>query len=337
MSRCMCLISLFLCFVIGCDSDGDGIPDNVDNCPNVSNMSQTDSDGDGIGNACDNSGGACAIGEIRDCNNNCAPESWLNDGDCDAGQWTYEGNAIYFNCAALNNDNGDCGGPPPPPLPPPSGCTAEEVEDCNGNCAPISWLGDNDCDAGQWTYNGNPIHFDCEEFQNDSGDCNTSGCPDGEITDCNGNCVTETWIGDGMCDDGEFEWLGTPIYLNCPEFNNDGGDCDVGCADDGPAGVEVVDCNGNCSPLDWASDGLCDDGTYEYNGIPVYFNCPEFNNDNGACDVACSDGEVEDCNGNCAPVVWIGDNDCDAGQWTYNGNPIYFDCAELNWDGGDCP
>jgi uncharacterized repeat protein (TIGR03806 family) len=35
------------------DSDGDGLADNVDNCPNTSNADQRDSDGDGYGNACD--------------------------------------------------------------------------------------------------------------------------------------------------------------------------------------------------------------------------------------------------------------------------------------------
>ena len=35
------------------DSDADGVPDSVDNCPHVSNPDQTDSDGDGIGDACD--------------------------------------------------------------------------------------------------------------------------------------------------------------------------------------------------------------------------------------------------------------------------------------------
>ena len=34
------------------DSDGDTIPDAVDNCPNVSNPDQADSNGDGIGDAC---------------------------------------------------------------------------------------------------------------------------------------------------------------------------------------------------------------------------------------------------------------------------------------------
>jgi hypothetical protein len=36
------------------DTDRDGIPDDVDNCPGVANPDQTDSDGDGVGDACDN-------------------------------------------------------------------------------------------------------------------------------------------------------------------------------------------------------------------------------------------------------------------------------------------
>jgi hypothetical protein len=35
------------------DSDGDGIADAVDNCPQVANANQADSDGDGTGDACD--------------------------------------------------------------------------------------------------------------------------------------------------------------------------------------------------------------------------------------------------------------------------------------------
>jgi Tol biopolymer transport system component len=34
------------------DSDGDGVPDRVDNCPQDPNTSQVDSDGDGVGDAC---------------------------------------------------------------------------------------------------------------------------------------------------------------------------------------------------------------------------------------------------------------------------------------------
>lgn len=36
------------------DTDGDGIPDDRDNCPFVPNRDQKDTDGDGVGDACDN-------------------------------------------------------------------------------------------------------------------------------------------------------------------------------------------------------------------------------------------------------------------------------------------
>lgn len=56
--------------------------------------------------------------------------------------------------------------------------------------------------------------------------CGGGNCPDGEIEDCNGNCVPADWVGDGFCDDGTFEYNGIAIFLNCEEFENDGGDCD---------------------------------------------------------------------------------------------------------------
>jgi ABC-2 type transport system ATP-binding protein len=36
------------------DSDGDGVADSSDNCPDIWNVDQRDSDGDGPGDACDN-------------------------------------------------------------------------------------------------------------------------------------------------------------------------------------------------------------------------------------------------------------------------------------------
>jgi len=50
-------------------------------------------------------------------------------------------------------------------------------------------------------------------------------CGPGLLRDCNGNCAPISWIGDGYCDNGFYNYNGTPIHLNCPEFGNDGGDC----------------------------------------------------------------------------------------------------------------
>ncbi|WP_282073323.1 thrombospondin type 3 repeat-containing protein, partial [Janibacter hoylei] len=46
------------------DLDGDGVENDLDNCPQESNPNQEDSDNDGIGNACDQESGlSCAAFE----------------------------------------------------------------------------------------------------------------------------------------------------------------------------------------------------------------------------------------------------------------------------------
>ncbi len=57
------------------DTDGDGVPDSTDNCPTISNPSQSDIDSDGIGDACDSCTDVdkdtyCA--EVNDCNDSAA-------------------------------------------------------------------------------------------------------------------------------------------------------------------------------------------------------------------------------------------------------------------------
>jgi len=84
-----------------------------------------------------------------------------SEGDCIAigGSWL----GVGTSCA-----DADCG------------CPSGQIKDCNGNCAPASWVGDGFCDDGSYTFNGVAIFFDCEEFNCDGGDCVCEGDPDPE-------------------------------------------------------------------------------------------------------------------------------------------------------------
>jgi hypothetical protein len=129
--------------------------------------------------------------------------------------------------------------------------------------------------------------------------CATPACPTGEIEDCCGNCCPETWVGDGYCDNGAYLWNGIAIWLNCDEFDCDGGDCGDDCTpecgDDPPGGDcpdgEIADCCGNCAPETWVGDGYCDNGAYQWNGVAIWLNCDEFDCDAGDCG--------DDCTANC--------------------------------------
>ena len=150
------------------------------------------------------------------------------------------------------------------------------------------------------------------------------------------------------------------------DANVDDGSCEFNDCNDAwlmdAYGDLILDCDGNCAPVSWVGDGWCDDGAYaiyasedDYNdyqscqaegGIdceqyltPINLYCAELNFDEGDCeaiDEDCTPGLIEDCNGICAPATWLGDGFCDDGSYEYNGNPIFFNCEELNNDEGDC-
>ena len=89
----------------------------------------------------------------------------MNGGGNDCNQYIVP---INLWCEELNWDEGDCEVIP-------GECTAGLIEDCNDICAPESWLGDGYCDDGSYSYNGNDIYFNCDEFNNDEGDCDVLG------------------------------------------------------------------------------------------------------------------------------------------------------------------
>ena len=132
----------FLPLVEVIDTDGDGIPDDLDNCPATPNADQADTDGDGIGDACD----ICPLDPFNDldsdfdgipnCLDNCEevfnPDQLDTDGDgfgnvCDVqtcGNGIIETTFSFAEeCDDGNTVNGDgCS----------STCTVESGFECTG-------------------------------------------------------------------------------------------------------------------------------------------------------------------------------------------------------------
>ncbi len=105
--------------VVVSDSDGDGINDGADNCPNDANVDQLDSDNDGLGNVCDSTPyGPDSDGDgVPDSQDNCPelanPDQKDNDNDgrgdaCTAPIEDADGDGIedaVDNCPAIANFN----------------------------------------------------------------------------------------------------------------------------------------------------------------------------------------------------------------------------------------
>jgi hypothetical protein len=53
---------------------------------------------------------------------------------------------------------------------------------------------------------------------------------------------------------------------------------------------EMQDCFGNCFPASWLGDGICDDGIYQHNSVPIYLNCDSLGCDGGDCAKCWNDG-----------------------------------------------
>lgn len=99
--------------------------------------------------------------------------------------------------------------------------------DCNGVASPESWLGDGFCDDGSYSWNGNPIHFDCEEFGYDGGDCEIPlpegvyGCTDPEAPNFNpwAEYDDDSCVG-VSCSDGESKMI---LQLTLDQFPGETG------------------------------------------------------------------------------------------------------------------
>ncbi|HIB00925.1 MAG TPA: hypothetical protein EYO31_03305 [Phycisphaerales bacterium] len=244
--------------------------------------------------------GACCVGT------NCFIETQAN---CTALGGTYNGNGS--TCSA-------------------NSCAPTATGACcvGTTCSIVTQMS---CMASGGTYNGD--NSSCANNPCGGG----GGCPAGEIEDCNGNCCPETWVADGYCDDGTYQWNGIAIFLNCEQFACDGGDC-TGC---GGAATGAC-CVGTACSTATQVDCLALGGTYIGDGSSCASNpC----GGGGGCPA----GWTADCVGTCFPdyvyTSWVGDGYCDDGAYIpadYGctecpaGVPIWLNCADFNCDGGDC-
>ena len=103
----------------------------------------------------------------------------------------------------------------------------DTIFDCNGILAPEAWLGDGYCDDGSYAWNDNPIHFDCEEFAYDGGDCEVPlpegiyGCTDPEAPNFNpwADYDDDSCVG-VSCSDGESKMI---LQLTLDQFPGETG------------------------------------------------------------------------------------------------------------------
>jgi hypothetical protein len=136
------------------DTDGDGIPDSIDNCPLVHNPDQEDCDLDGLGDACDPiNGDPLDCDGVPEGQDNCPNLYNPDQADCD-------GNLVGDACQIAKNP---------------------ALYDCNDNgVLDACELAGNDC-------NNNGSLDACDVAPGGgSSDCNANGIPDECEEDCDG-------------------------------------------------------------------------------------------------------------------------------------------------------
>jgi Flp pilus assembly pilin Flp len=194
------------------DPDLDGIPNDSDNCPSISNAGQADTDGDGQGDACDPTpNGDDDNDNVDNLLDNCPSDANEDqeDGDDDnAGD-------VCDNCAGTANDQTNSDG--------------DDYGDACDNCSGVDNPTQSDGD-------GDGVGDDCDNCTGTSNADQADGDGDGVGTACdncaglsNGSQVDGDGDGDGdLCDN-------CPTTANSDQANSDGdshGDACDNCPSD---------------------------------------------------------------------------------------------------------
>lgn len=245
-------------FVTSNDFDGDGITDDQDNCPCVSNTNQVDEDGDGVGDACDNCPAKAnpdqkdfdrdGVGDVCD---NCMwdynPDQLDTDHDgvgdsCDNCKYFPNPSQYDFDSDNIGNDCDDDIDN--------DGIPNEEDDDMDGDGVL------NDEDNCPFHYNPYQDDMDGDGIGDPCDNCQEIYNPDQEDADYDGvgNVCDEDSDGDGVPDSED----------NCPYTYN-------------PDQLDY-DCNGVGDVCDPDRDG--DLVPNETDNCPDYFN-PDQTDENG--------------------------------------------------------
>ncbi len=316
------------CTELNRDTDGDGVPDLSDNCPQTANLDQIDGDGDWVGDACDNCPGVSNFDQADadsdtkgDACDNCPSTPNLDQADQDAdgvgdacdncasvpnpGQLDADRDGLGDACDTCTDTDGDGFGNPG------YGANTCPVDNCPGVANPtqadadLDGLGDacDTCTDADGDGFGNP------GFPNNT--CPADNCPG--VANSDQADADHDGVGDACdpCTDTDGDGFGDPGYgaNTCPVDNCPG----VANPDQVDADFDGV--GDTCDPCtDTDGDGFGNPG-FANNTCPVD-NCPDLSNPDqldtdldglgNPCDPDDDDDGVPD-EADCAPLdpaVW---------------------------------